>query len=944
MFRSGRTFFLPIAAISGLVLGLAVTLAGFVGVRYLEHQKMQADFRQSANIHLRTVVHGFEEVEYKLRTVTQLFAVVDSVSREQFHDFVEPLLSRSPYIQALSFQRLISPAQRPAFEAEMRKRYPDFLIREIVDARTDAGSLKAPSRIVDYIEPMSGNEAAFGLNITNNPAQEDAIERARDTGLPSSTRVYGFTQPRAYKWGFVILMPVYQRGAVLATVEDRRRAVIGYTSAVMRADDLVGKILLMKDSEPLAKVLLSVYANATPNASSLVYRSGSHDAASSLNMFSTWLFQDTPETIARNFDVAGKPWYIVATTPQSGFAENHLGSLLVLIVGSLLSLIGTSYMYVLATRSRRIERLVDVRTQQVRLATELMKEDSVARKRAEQALQLCERAIEASAHAIIITSASLPDHPVEYVNPAFQLITGYTAEEMIGRNIDVLYGDDDEQAGLEEIRSALREQRSANAIFRSYHKDGTLFWNDMYVAPVKDGADKVTHFVTALYDITEMKRYEAELEHQARHHTLTGLVNRNVLRDRLSQAIVYGARYNHQVWVLFVDLDRFKFVNDTLGHNAGDQLLKKVAVLLKSFTREADTIARLGSDEFVLILPERREEELGVKLIQQIMETIARPLQIEGHDFFLTCSVGVAVYPNDGQDPESLLKHADIAMYRAKEMGNNNYQFYTAEMNERALERLRIEGDLRSALERNEFVLHYQPQVDFRTGRIVGMEALIRWIHPKLGVISPTRFIDLAEETGLIVQIGAWVLRTACEQNKAFQRKGLGYLRVSVNLSVRQFYQQNLVESVIKVLNETGLAPHYLEIELTESLVMTDVQLAVGILEHLKTVGVQLSIDDFGTGYSSLAYLKRFPIDALKIDQSFVRDITRDQDDAAIVASIISLAHNLRLQVIAEGVETREQLSYLQRHRCDEMQGFYFSPAVPAEEIETMLREGKTLP
>jgi EAL domain-containing protein (putative c-di-GMP-specific phosphodiesterase class I) len=302
------------------------------------------------------------------------------------------------------------------------------------------------------------------------------------------------------------------------------------------------------------------------------------------------------------------------------------------------------------------------------------------------------------------------------------------------------------------------------------------------------------------------------------------------------------------------------------------------------------------------------------------------------------------VYPNDGQDPESLLKHADIAMYRAKEMGNNNYQFYTAEMNERALERLRIEGDLRSALERNEFVLHYQPQVDFRTGRIVGMEALIRWIHPKLGVISPTRFIDLAEETGLIVQIGAWVLRTACEQNKAFQRKGLGYLRVSVNLSVRQFYQQNLVESVIKVLDETGLAPHYLEIELTESLVMTDVQLAVGILEHLKTVGVQLSIDDFGTGYSSLAYLKRFPIDALKIDQSFVRDITRDQDDAAIVASIISLAHNLRLQVIAEGVETREQLSYLQRHRCDEMQGFYFSPAVPAEEIETMLREGKTLP
>jgi len=326
------------------------------------------------------------------------------------------------------------------------------------------------------------------------------------------------------------------------------------------------------------------------------------------------------------------------------------------------------------------------------------------------------------------------------------------------------------------------------------------------------------------------------------------------------------------------------------------------------------------------------------------MDAIARPLQIEGYDFFLSCSIGVAVYPNDGADPESLLKHADIAMYRAKEMGNNNYQFYTAAMNERALERLRIEGDLRNALERKELLLYYQPQVDLRTGRMVGMEALIRWKHPQLGMISPTRFINLAEETGLIVQMGAWVMHTACEQNKTWQRMGLGYLRMSVNLSTRQFFQQNLVQQVAKVLEDTGLAPHYLEIELTESLVMTDVELAVGILNDLKSIGVQLSIDDFGTGYSSLAYLKSFPIDALKIDQSFVRDITVDQDDAAIVASIISLAHNLRLQVIAEGVETQEQLSYLQRHRCDEMQGFYFSEPVAAADIEILLREGKVLP
>ena len=961
MFRRGRPFFFPVAAVSGLVLGLAMTLAGFVGVRYLERQKMQSDFSQSANRHSRAVVHGFEGVLYKLHTVVQLFAVVDSVSRTQFHDFAAPLLTRTSYMQSLSFQRLLSRSQRAAYEVEMRKQFPDFLIRDTIREGTDpAPSLSnisdayhagnTPYRVIDYIEPMAGNEASFGLNMSNNLAQTEAIERARDTGLPSATNVYRVTQFTAYKWGLAILMPVYQRGAILTTVEDRRLAVTGYASAFLRAEEAVAKMVVKEDRDgSLAKVMLAVYAHATPDAAHLVYQSNDQDSATALvtpnNMLSAWLFQDQPTSLSYGFDVAGKPWYISATTPQVDVMKDHLGSLLVLVTGCLLSLFGASYMYVVALRGRRIQRLIAVRMQQVHRANELMKEDHVARKRAELALQLCERAIEASAHAIIIISATLPDQPVEYVNPAFERITGYIADEVIGSNIAMLHRTDSDQAGIQEIRSALREHRSANAIFRSYHKDGTLFWNDMYVAPVKDDADNVSHFVVALYDITEMKRYETELEHQAQYDPLTGLVNRNVLSDRLSQAIVYGARYNHQVWVLFVDLDRFKFVNDTLGHSAGDKVLKKVATLLKTFTREGDTIARLGSDEFVLILPEGDDggHGLSVKLIQRMMEAIERPLEIEGKNFFLTCSVGVAVYPNDGQDAEILLKHADIAMYRAKELGNNNYQFYTAKMNERALERLRIEGDLRSALERNEFILHYQPQIDLRTGQIIGMEALIRWVHPTLGVVSPARFIDLAEETGLIVQIGAWVLRTACEYTKALQSQGLGYLRISVNLSVRQFYQHNLVESIAAMLDETGLAPRYLELELTESLVMTDVQLAVSILQHLKLIGVKLSIDDFGTGYSSLAYLKRFPIDALKIDQSFVRDITRDQDDAAIVASIISLAHNLRLQVIAEGVETREQLSYLQLHHCDEVQGYYFSPGITGAAFEAMLREGKSL-
>lgn len=945
MFRRGSSIFIPIASLSSLILGLAITLGLFVSVRHLEYEKMDAEFRRLASGHLKSVVDGLDGLVHELETVNRLFVTVDGVTREQFHTFTAPMLVRAPYIKSLGFQRLVSAAQRPAYEAEIRKHYPDFSIRQLGDGKPEPAAGHDEYRVVEFLEPMAGNEGAFAMDVATSKVQSEAAKRARDTGLPASTDLFEQKPKNGSKLIMMVLMPVYQHGAVLDSVDDRRRALVGFTSAALRADAFVNNILARDGVQAREDFNLRVYASAKPEDDTLVYRQGNLAKPSNVSdWLPAWLLYDAPQDMSQTFELAGKSWFIEASAPARVFTKKNVGSLLVLLLGSLLSWMGAAYLYFLSTRSKRIERLVDARTQQVKLATQMMKEDIVARKRAEDALQLRERAIESSANAIIISSAKLPDYQVEYVNPAFERITGYSARDMIGRNLEMLHGDDHDQIGLEEIRAALREKRTANTVFRSYRKDGTLFWNELYVAPLKDSSGRVSHFVTSLYDITEMKSYEAELEHQARHDTLTGLANRNVLSDRLSQSIVYGELYGHRVWVLFVDLDRFKFVNDTLGHNAGDLLLKEVASRLKTFTREADTIARLGSDEFVLILPERLDEELSVGLIQRMMDAIARPLQIEGYDFFLSCSIGVAVYPNDGTDPDSLLKHADIAMYRAKEMGNNNYQFYTAAMNERALERLRIEGDLRNALERKELLLYYQPQVDLRTGRMVGMEALIRWKHPQLGMISPTRFIDLAEETGLIVQMGAWVMHTACEQNKAWQRMGLGYLRMSVNLSTRQFFQQNLVQQVAEMLESTGLAPHYLEIELTESLVMTDVELAVGILNDLKSIGVQLSIDDFGTGYSSLAYLKSFPIDALKIDQSFVRDITVDQDDAAIVASIISLAHNLRLQVIAEGVETQEQLSYLQRHRCDEMQGFYFSEPVSAADIEIILREGKVLP
>jgi diguanylate cyclase (GGDEF)-like protein len=395
---------------------------------------------------------------------------------------------------------------------------------------------------------------------------------------------------------------------------------------------------------------------------------------------------------------------------------------------------------------------------------------------------------------------------------------------------------------------------------------------------------------------------------------------------------------------MLIDLDRFKFVNDSMGHKAGDVLLVTVAARLRSSLRDSDTVARLSGDEFVVILSEHQDQKLSPDIVQRVMDSVAQPVILGTKEFMVTCSIGVAVYPSEGTPADSLIEHADIAMYRAKKLGRNNFQFYTPAMNEESQERVRIEGALRTALERNEFVLHYQPQVDLASGRIVGMEALIRWQHPELGMVPPSRFIGVAEETGLIVPIGAWVMRAACAQNKAWQDAGLGRLRVAVNLSARQFGAADLLERIEQALQDSALDPGCLEIELTESLFMSDVTPAVDLLHRMKALGVQLSIDDFGTGYSSLSYLSRFPIDTLKIDRSFVADITHDANDAAIVTSIIALAHNLKLAVIAEGVENVEQLDYLRRHGCDEIQGYYFSRPLPAEQFEQLLHQRLALP
>src|SRR6266702_4398837 len=566
--------------------------------------------------------------------------------------------------------------------------------------------------------------------------------------------------------------------------------------------------------------------------------------------------------------------------------------------------------------------------------------DITERKRADLALRLQSRALDASVNAILITAPSKEGNLIEYVNPAFKRITGYDPQEVIGQDCRLLQRDDRDQEGIAAIRQALSANREVSAVLRNYRKDGALFWNQLYIAPVPDADGQTTHHIAVINDVTALIRYQEQLEYQANYDSLTRLPNRNLLRDRLQHALIVAQRHHKGVAVVFIDLDGFKNVNDSLGHSVGDRLLSVVADRIARCARARDTVARHGGDEFVIVMTDTGDEQSLIAWMERVRASISEPVWLDGTELYVGCSMGASLFPQDGDDAETLMKKADLAMYRAKDMGRNTFQFYQPEMNASVGARLNLERRLRRALRDNEFLLHYQPQVDIESGQIVGTEALVRWRDPEVGLVPPSSFIPVAEESGLIGPLSEWVLREACRQNKAWQDQGLPPARVSVNLSARVFQQRDIAKLVMQVLAETGLEPQYLELELTESTIMRNAEEAVSMLNELHALGIGLAIDDFGTGYSSLSYLKRFPVDRLKIDRSFVSDIGESSDDETITSAIIALAHSLNLQVIAEGVETSTQLDFLKERACDEMQGYFFAKPLPHDAIPGMLQRG----
>ena len=601
-------------------------------------------------------------------------------------------------------------------------------------------------------------------------------------------------------------------------------------------------------------------------------------------------------------------------------------------------------------------------------------EDITARKEAGESLRKLlaqQRAILDNASVgILFTSAGI----IVDCNPRMEDIFGWLRGTLTGQSAQVFFEDADEYARFgEAARPILTAGELLDLEWENLRKDGTRVWCRHLARSIDLGNGQLsTVWITE--DISQRKAAEealqrahdemeqrvrertielaaanallrAEVEerlqaedrvrHMANHDALTGLPNRRLLHDRLHQAIALAHRHRQKVAVMFIDLDRFKTINDTLGHANGDLLLQAVGKRISAELREGDTVARLGGDEFVVVLPELEDTNDAAVIAQKLAAVFAAAFPVAGNDLHVTPSIGIAIYPNDGTDPETLTRNADTAMYHAKDTGRNNHKFFTEQMNISAAERFALENKLHNALDRGELLLYYQPRVAIDTRRPSGFEALLRWRHPEQGMVSPASFIPVAEETGLIVPIGAWVLREACRQHMAWRAAGHAPLPVAVNLSPRQFRQPNLVEVVARTLADTGMEARYLELEITEGSLMQTTEQTLDTLRSLNDLGVQLSIDDFGVGYSSLNYLKRFPVDQLKIDQSFVRDIATDADDAAIVSAIIGLARNLQLNVVAEGVETEEQLAFISASGCKEAQGFYFSRPLPAEEIAT---------
>jgi diguanylate cyclase (GGDEF)-like protein/PAS domain S-box-containing protein len=846
-----------------------------------------------------------------LQGLRGLFAASVSVERGEFRDYctILNLAERFRGVQGLAYLRLIPEALKDPHIAAMRSEgFPEYTIRP--------EGKRAQYTPVVYIEPFSERNArAFGYDISTEPVRRTAMEQARDTNKGVITGKLELIQDtgRRPTSGFLMLLPVYQNGLLHNTLEERRAHIVGWVDAVLHTEELMAGVVGKHDQD----IDIEIFDGKTTSPLVLLYDMDKIFRSSGR----TQLFQNTQQ-----LEVAGRVWTIrVSSLPAFERRLNSNKSQTLAIGGIIVSLLLALMTWILARgRLRSIH------------AGHLLSQELNARNEAEASLRLASMVYENSSEGILVTNA---ENRIIAINPAFTHITGYELSEVHGKDPSFLSSG---RQGPDFYRDMWRELEQTGhwrGEIWDRHKNGEDYAKYMTINTIFNKDRSVYRRVALFMDISDKKEAEEFIWHQANFDTLTQLPNRSMFHDRLGQEVVRAARGNLLFALLFIDLDLFKEINDTLGHHVGDLLLVDAAKRISGCVRKTDLVARLGGDEFTVILAELPDASSTERVAAKILEDLAAPYMLGEEIVYVTGSIGVTLYPNDASDPDGLLKNADQAMYVAKNLGRNRISYFTPALQKTAQARLRMITDLREAIAENQFVVHYQPIVDLTTGEIYKAEALVRWQHPTCGLVLPNDFIPLAEETGLIANIGDWVFKEAARRTQHLREMHHPQFQISVNKSPKQFRDSgSTVVAWFDYLRELELPGDAITIEITEGILLNAIPEVTDKLQALRAGGMQIAIDDFGTGYSSLAYLKRFHIDYLKIDQSFVRDIESDPNDLALSQAIIVMAHALGLKVIAEGVETASQLGLLKDAGCDYAQGYFFSKPIEGDQFETYVR------
>ena len=912
---------LPIAIVTGLIVTCAlVTLA------FQDEIADKKDTFISQTDRIRDAVTrrllATEEVAHSL---VMLFNASDQVNADEFRLFADETLHRRPYVRSILYLPLVQDRDRSTFERGMRE---DGYATGWVTERHRGDLVPAPRRDryfpVQFIEPVGPASAEqIGRDMLAESAAGDALLWSIDTAGP----VMSWPPERVSdSVVYSVFNATYAGKVAPDSVADRRRAVNGIVAVRVNAHALL-------DNLPTTDHMLVTLAIHSPRTDEPAFDLARYQDAH-FDEPEEWAV--TSLSHSEDFDIAGQ--HVALSLRQTIDAEDLDHRLM--IVAGLVGLALTGLLSAIAlsalSRSTILERI------NVEIA------DEVAARTRELAVEK-DRALvtlESIGDGVITTDAR---GRVEYLNPVAERLTAYTPGDAAGRDAPEVFAivhASTRQPADDPVIACLREARviEVSEPVVLIGRTGVETAVDLTVAPIRDRDQRVIGTVLVFRDVTQERAMAERVSHQATHDALTNLPNRLLLIDRLEQALLRCPWHERLVAVIFLDLDNFKLVNDTLGHDVGDQLLRQVAERLIGSVRPGDTVCRLGGDEFVVLLTDIAERADVLTIAEKLIARLDDPYPLGGQEYFCSASAGISIAQEQDTAPEVLLKNADIALYRAKESGRSNYQFFSEDMNQHAIKTLQVKTGLRHALDRNELVVHYQPQVELRTGRIVGVEALVRWNHPTKGMIPPMEFIPTAEESGLIFPISEWVLTESCRQAKQWQAAGLPRLCVAVNLSGRQFRQTGLAKQVRRLLADAGLDPDGLELELTESTLVKDAEAAITVCKELKAIGVRFAIDDFGTGYSSLSYLKRFPVDTLKVDRSFIKELPGNSDDAAICTAIVAMAHSLNLLVVAEGVETPGQRDFLARKGFDSAQGYLFGRPVPAEQLTALLRTARRPP